>query len=315
MLFRFLHIKSIRFNLELFLENKMTRHLKVPVINSISANPLALKQDSEEGNIKCLLLIKDIPSYLTVFPNTTTNQYTFKSIAQYQGFLINLSQYGSLEAYLKTQLSKRNIKNLVAKQKKLEAAHQIRYEVFNGPLDKQTYEVLFEAFYNMLLTRFQQKKIDNRYLSQWNQLKLDTYRNLLHKKASLHVIFSDETPITITLNYHLEDITFSHIQAYNIRYAAYNMGDIAMLKQLEWCFEQQKKVFDMSIGQTAYKTKWCNQAYTSNYLVCYPKKSMLSSISAHVVVLGLIMKQHLRNYNIIGHTWSIDALKYKLNRH
>ena len=162
----------------------------------------------------------------------------------------------------------------------------------------------------MLKRRFRQKKISNRYLEQWEELSKTTFDKILNQEASLFVIINGTKPIGITLNYHLKEHVFSHIQAYDVDFAQFNIGDILMLKHLEWCFEKKINVYDLSMGDSDFKNKWCNYNYRFNYQLFYDPNSYPQRIVAFLLVFKLRLKHYLRNRGIIGGFIQLDRLNY-----
>ncbi|AXP82454.1 hypothetical protein CJ739_3392 [Mariniflexile rhizosphaerae] len=298
---------------ELFLNDELS-DLYVPhILNKKTNTEIKESITSKNTAVKLLTIVCDMPSYLQIQSANTNKKLGQLNIKQYKGFLVNLSNHSTVTSYMDTHLSKRNKKNLFSKQRKLELNHQIRYEVFTGIMEKKEYDYIFEVFYNLLKERFKEKKIYNRYLPKWSALQASSYEKIVNKKASLHVIFDKDKPISITLNYHLADITFSHIQAYDINYSNYNLGDISIYKQLEWCILNDKTIFDLSIGKTDYKSKWCNETYVLNYHIFYKKHIVLPVMLAYATKMELLTKQFLRDKTFIGNKWSIDKIKYRLN--
>ena len=158
--------------------------------------------------------------------------------------------------------------------------------------------------------RFHQKKIYNRYLLHWKYYYDQFYPKILTKEASICVIYDKTKPITITLNFHKADIVFSFIQIYDTDYFKYSMGDIAMFKNIEWCYQNQYNVWDVSKGATENKLRWCNHIYQFNYHLFYNNKSLISTIKAYYLSLILNIKQLLRDRGIIGGIFQLDSLYY-----
>ena len=308
MLFHKFFLQS-SFVFDLFLENKTYLPYTKTILNVINSERFV---KNEQITIKKkTFLVTDIPDYIKV--NTAKNS-KFLNVKQYQGALVNLSDYESVEDYLKQQFSKRNYKNLFSKERKLYRNYKIKEKVFHGAISKEEFDFIFNVFYTMLKKRFEQKKVKNRYLKNWVKTKAGVYNNILSKKASLHVIFDELTPIAITLNYHKDNTTFSHIQVYDINYSKYNMGDLCMLNHLKWCFKNNITVFDMAIEVTPYKTKWCNHIYYFYSRIYYRKASLVSILVAQLIYFELRVLQLLRDKNVIGGIFSVDKVLYKLQR-
>ncbi|MGB5691499.1 MAG: GNAT family N-acetyltransferase, partial [Flavobacteriaceae bacterium] len=257
-----------------------------------------------------LHLVKDIPNYLEVEPDIEGHQKRLRTIDQYRGFLLNLSGFNSPEAYLTKQLSKRNRKNLFSKKGKLEKEHDISCQMYFGQISKKEYDSILDEFYAMLKRRFHQKKTTNRYLERWEELYNILLDKILQKEASLFVIRDQTKPIGIALNYHMGELVLSHIQTYDVDFAHYNIGDILMLKHLEWCFKNKVLVYDLSMGDSEFKSKWCNFSYRFCYQLFYDRSSFSQRIMAFFVVLKYKIKNYLRNKRIIGGLIQFDRLNY-----
>lgn len=297
------------FIFDLFLENKTYLPYTKNILNLINSEKFI---KNEQVTIKKkTFLIKDIPDYIKV--NTAKNS-KFLNVKQYKGALVNLCGYESVDDYLKHQFSKRNYKNLFSKERKLYRNCKINEKVFFGAISKEEFDFIFNVFYTMLKKRFEQKKVKNRYLKNWGNIKAGVHNKILLKKASLHVIFDDVSPIAITLNYHKENTTLSHIQVYDINYSKYNMGDICMLNHLKWCFKNNITVFDMAIEVTPYKAKWCNHIYYFYNRIYYNNSSLFSILFSQLIYLELRSIQLLRDKKIIGGIFNFDKVLYKLQR-
>lgn len=295
------------FIFDLFLENKMSPYYEKKVINILTKKTFEV---SHADNItkKNNYIVKDIPGYLNI--TIRNNNVSYKKIKQYHGYLVNLNTFKSAEDFVSNTFNSRNRKNLNAKTKKLFEAHNISSVFYFGHMDKNDYHQLFDCFYQLLKRRFDEKKTHNRYIRHWETLQASTYQKIISKQASLHVVYDGIKPIAITLNFHRGDVVFSHIQTYDTHYAKYNMGDICMQNHLQWLIDQKLSVFDLSMGHSYYKKKWCNGVYTFDYHIFYNKKSLFSRIAAQLIALELKCLQYLRNRQIVGKLINFDKIKY-----
>ncbi len=298
-----------RFIFELFINRKLSPILSLPSM-LLTDNNTVLQIPSSIKQVKTPLLIRDIPDYL---PYEIKNIEGHKSrlVKQYPGFGVSLSGCKNTEEYLSRQLSKRNRKNLFSKIRKLEREGDISYRFYFDGIDHSHFKMVLLEMHAMLKKRFLQKKTYNRYLRDWKQLMQSLHQKVLRKEASLCVIYDGKKPIAVTLNYHLKDLVLSHIQAYDLDYAKYNLGDVLMLKNIHWCFENKISFYDLSIGETPFKLKWCNLQYQFNHAIFYNKRSLIEQIRVAMLVSGLNIRQYLRDKNIIGGRIQIDKLFYK----
>lgn len=298
---------------QLYLDKTLHAVHQGKVRNLLVNRYLSLTPSIYQEDGKSFYIIKDVPDYLD-FQKHTPLDHGFIKVPQYDGHLVNLFPFQNLSEYLNNQLSKRNIKNLRSKKKKLESLGGIEYKVLSGDLAESEYEKLFDHFKELLSKRFDQKGILNRDLSQWQQLYGFTLPKLRADEAKLFVIYKDELPICIALNYMVDHVMFSHIQTYDIDYATYNLGDIHMQFQLEWCFSNNICIYDVSKGTNPYKEKWCNHRYRLFHEIVYSKKSVAGTIRAKSKKIELNILQWFRNMGVLGNLIQVDKWLYAINK-
>lgn len=90
------------------------------------------------------------------------------------------------------------------------------------------------------------------------------------------------------MNYHYQNIIINYIRSYDIDYSKYRVGYIDIFKQLEWCFENNYKVFDFCSGDLTYKKQWCNYIYNHKGYVVFYSKSLLNAFLG--IPIGLFFK-------------------------
>jgi CelD/BcsL family acetyltransferase involved in cellulose biosynthesis len=214
--------------------------------------------------------------------------------------------------FLAENFKSENRKKLRAKIRKLENQGTITYQFHWGEIDRKTYYSLFDKFYNMLEERFREKKMYNRNLIHWPFFYGDTYTQILNKSACLFTIMDKGEPIALSLNYVKRDIMFSFIQTFDSQYSKFSLGDICILKKLEWCFEQNIQFYDMAMGETYNKKTWSNYTYGfSNYLF-YRMKDPRAAIKVWINSNKMILRQWLRDKGIIGKWFQFDKFFYKI---
>ena len=254
--------------------------------------------------------VADVPDFIDLVLLDDIEHLKVKKIPQYKGYLIDLTKFNDANDLFTKTLSKNPRKNFRAKKRKLESGHEISYQFYYGEIDKGYYDDLFDTCYNLMEERFHQKKIYNRNLINWKKYHDFFYPMILEKKASIFVISDGDKPITITLNFHVLDIVFSHIQIYDINYSRYSMGDIAIFKNIEWCYRNDFNIWDFSKGATVNKLRWSNHIYQFDHHMFYNSKSLISTIKAGTVSLKLAIKQLLRDRGVIGGIFQLDSLFY-----
>ncbi|MEE9361060.1 MAG: GNAT family N-acetyltransferase [Cellulophaga sp.] len=246
-----------------------------------------------------VFLIYDVPAYFNL--NTSPkNNLKVHRIKQYKGFSVGINEHNDFNAYMSATFKKSSRYKLKKYKKRLELSFKITYKMFHGDISKTEYNHIFDSFKILLEKRFEEKCTSNNNLNpdEWNFYKEVAYPMLLEKKASLFVIYDDNVPIGVTLNYFSNSILFDAITVFDINYAKFHLGSITIMKLIEWSFENDIRTFDFSKGYFDYKKRWSNNTYNFEYHIYYDA----SSIKATGIAFGLKqlfkLKQSLREKNI-----------------
>jgi hypothetical protein len=208
---------------------------------------------------------------------------TKKSVQKFQdsfGIIIppNCTHIGE---YLNKQFSKSSRSPILKKMKRLESCFNIRYRVYYGEISMETYTQIMDKTQAMLVRRFKQRNDNTFVLNQWNRYKTLFFPLINEKKASLFVIYNDDTPIQVSINFHYKETFFAYIPAYDIDYAAFGLGNTAVYKQLEWCIENHYAYLDMGNGDYEYKKRWCNYQYQLETHIHYKPNNVLNLLWAN----------------------------------
>lgn len=296
---------------DLFNEQKLHPFYDNSVQNNLTQSIYQISHYNSKNQKKYnLYKIFDIPEYLSVVPKFLPKNFSTKSIVQYKGFLVNLSDYTSVDEYIDRQLSKRSKKRLRKMMTALAQNHKVSCHIYHGEIDRHLYAILMGKLADFLKKRFDQKKVHNKYLERWSYYHELTYEKINQKLASLFVIYDAEKPICITLNYHFEDTVFSELEGFDIDYSNYNLGDISMSKHLQWCFESSIKLIDLAMGETPFKNKWCNQSYDFHYHLHYNRKNLVSLLMMLVQWSKLQLMKSLRDIGFLGGIIRYDRLVF-----
>ncbi|MEQ9581598.1 MAG: GNAT family N-acetyltransferase, partial [Arenibacter sp.] len=146
---------------------------------------------------------------------------------------------------------------------------------------------------------FSQRNQEHSGLKKWAFYKEAAYQLILDKRASIFVISDGEKPIVIGLNFHYQNIFDSAITSYDIDYAKFGLGNIAVLKKIEWCFANGFSRYDMRWGELAYKSLWCNSVEPYECHIVYSKGNIGKKIVAYLVAFIMKFKTYLRKKGIL----------------
>ncbi len=300
------------FIFDLFLRRELHPFYSNPIRNLITNKEFtAIPSSPFPAKIASFSMVTDVPDYLDVALKAESNQLHTKKIRQYQGFLCDLSGCETVLDYISTKFSKKSIKNIKAKKRQLETHYNITYKNHYGEIDREHYDFLFDRFYDLLKKRFDEKKIQNRYLLVWKAYHELVYPMILRKEASLFVIYDDKEPIALALDFYVEDICFGYIQVFDGHYQKYYMGDVFMMERLDWLLGHNFKVFDFLMGETYYKVKWSNHSYVYHHQLFYKPNSFMGNLKMQYTKAEIQLVQYLRDKGIIGKLFSMDRLLYR----
>lgn len=204
------------------------------------------------------------------------------------GYSIFLKKQDTMEAFMKRTFNSKKRNIFTRYVKRLETCFNIRYQLFHGEMSRTEYVFIMKALHSMIVNRFEERREVHKNLSEWNELIETTYPEILNKKASLFVIYEDDKPIEVSLNYHYDHILFSYISSYDINYSKFGLGHVEIYKQVEWCIKNQYILFEMGVGGMDYKRRWSNNVYQYRHYIIYKRYTLK--------LLAFILKIRLKEY-------------------
>ena len=236
-------------------------------------------------------------------------------IKQYPGFRCNLVHFKNSNDYLKSVLSKSSRYKIEQRTKKLEATYKISYNVFFGDMEEAEYQTLFSEFYTLLQKRFLVKKERNNNLSpkEWEFYRQVSLPMIKAKQAALLVIYNQSKPIAITLLNMSDTVMYDVLRVFDTDYATYGLGFIGIVKQLDWCFENNYCILDFSKGYYPYKQHVTNEDYWLEYHVYYDSKSFKATVIARILQAFFKFKYLLRTFNVNNSLVKFHFYKEKIS--
>lgn len=256
-----------------------------------------LNDHTEKDFKKKVFLIYDVPEFFNVNTSISNKRLKVHKVKQYKGFLIDLKEHKNFDEYMLSTFKKSSRYKLTKYKKRLELCFNIKYKMLYGEkTSKEEYDFVFAKFRELLEKRFSDKKVNNNNLNpkEWNFYYDVVYPMILEKKASLFIIYDGDIPIGVTLNYFSEGTLFDAITVFDIDYAKFHLGSVTIMKIIEWCLEQEIKIFDFSKGYFDYKTRWANKDYNFEYHIYYDSGSLISRGIAYFISNYFKLKQYLR---------------------
>lgn len=283
-----------------FIDGLIFYKSKLPVYYNIGknltkGNSYSLNNYDDYKN-KTFIIYDVIPHLKKEENNFSSNIGVLKSI-QYPGFLIHIDKFKNIDDYLLNTFSKNTRMKMRKFNKRLDTCFNISTKMFFGHIEKQEYDFIFENFMALLQKRYSEKEIsyNNMQPKEWNFYKNVAYPLILEKKASLFIIYNNNTPIAVTYNYHTQDSVIDAITVYDTNYSKFNIGYVNNLKLLNWCFDNNIKKLDFSKGYFDYKKRMSTLEYDFEYHIIYDKRSIKASLIAHIYYMFFEFKTYLRN--------------------
>ncbi|SNY95369.1 GNAT family N-acetyltransferase [Flagellimonas pacifica] len=280
------------------------KHKTLPLYTNIGKNNTKgicyTINHNESDYRKKVFLIYDVPEYLNNSSNFKKKQLAINKIMQYPGFLIDFNQYENLDDYLKKSFSKHGRYKLKKNRIRLNASFDVSTKMYYGQITAEEHAKIFTKFKDLLIKRFSQKKITNNNLNpkEWEFFIEVSLQMILEKKACLFVVYNEDVPIAITLNFVKGKILFDAITVFNTDYSKFNLGYINIMYLIEWCMKSGFTILDFSKGYFDYKKRWGNQIYSFEYHILYDKGYLPAIVIAHFLSSYFKLKQKLREWKV-----------------
>ncbi|WP_250436336.1 GNAT family N-acetyltransferase [Hanstruepera flava] len=245
------------------------------------------------------LLIRDVPSYHKI-EDLGLGNLRLKPIFQYKGYTTKISDYNSLDEYLRTIYKSNTRSKLRRNVNRLEACFNVEYVMYYGDISEPVYHSVFTTFYKLFEKRYTDKgepcgELDPKVWSYYTELGLTLINE---KKASLFVIYCNQVPVGITFSYHIGDILIEALTVFDIDFYRFNIGHTTILKMLEWSFENNIRLFDYTQGNFEYKKRWSDSEYDTYYHLLYDSKSLKSRALTNSMVVYFNSKRKFREWKI-----------------
>jgi len=279
-----------------------------------------------DRNSNAIHEVKFIPLFFGLNTDNLDIDYKVIKYKRIDNFLIDLKGYPSANEYLENVMTRKHRKQIRTKNRRLDTCFKISYRTYFGNISELDYNFLFDELQKLIERRFKQRD-DKFFLSdKWDILIKETYPLILDKRASFFVIFDDDKPISISLNYHFENIMQSFISSYDIDYAKFGIGHITILKKIEWCLANNFRILDLMWGKVPHKELWCNSISKYEHHLIYLNNQILQI--AYVKLLVILYKikdssmlskisksyKNIKKYFALGFSKSstIKELNYKI---
>ncbi|MDO5971140.1 GNAT family N-acetyltransferase [Flavivirga aquimarina] len=301
-----------------FLKTLLTNSALPPIYNTITyknTNLFTKKTTNQNNQTVQLTTIKDIPGYLELNLSRNLKNIRINTIKTLRGHLVDLTLFKDFKEYVSKKISPKSKYNLNRYKNRLETCFNTKYVVYHGDIDKKEYDRLFIFLKDFLVRRFQEKKEKNYELQYLQEFHTLCYDMIIQNRANLFVIYNDNTPISIRINMFTNDLAYYIISGYDIDYSKFHLGAIDMLKNIEWCFQNKFKAYDLLKGYDYYKQKWATGSYFNYMQIAYNSGAIYFNMKAHYMTSKERFRQYLikkvKSYNLDKPYKKIRKFTYK----
>lgn len=229
-------------------------------------------------------LVRDVPSYFDVQVRSKRYQLKKVEVPFYKGYVIYLAHFDSFQEYLTKKLKSARYSEIKRLERHLINCFSITYSFYHGAIDLEVYKSLFIRLKSLTIKRFQQKKEQNYELQHFDAFEKEIYPLLLKKEASIFVIYDGNKPISIRVDIHYQKFVYGLLRSFDTDYSKFGLGEIDMLKNVQWAFENEYYAIDLLKGYYSYKKKWSTTDYSYVHHIVYPKNG--SSVSVTSLLLA-----------------------------
>ena len=298
-------VKSASIGKVIFLEDFLAKERPNPAFRSVSYKNQMLYSNEAVKHPSAIkpVLIQDVPDYLNIaYSKQSTTLFKHKQLKTQQGYLIDLSLFKSANEYFAKKFGPKSRSNLRRYENRLKLCFEISYVSYYGHIAKEEYERLFVALRNMLIRRFEQKKEKNYELQYLADFEASVYDMVCKKSAMIYVTYHKDKPISIRINMFKHNLAYYIISGYDIDYSKFHLGNIDMMKNIEWLFDHDFTCYDLLKGYYYYKKKWMTHSYHNQLHFIYPSSSLTGGFIYELVYIKELSRKvlfdFLRFFNI-----------------
>ncbi|MEG3658556.1 GNAT family N-acetyltransferase [Arenibacter palladensis] len=252
--------------------------------------------ENKDGSLHKLYKLEFVPDYM-VPKLKHPSLFDVKKVRHVKGYAAHLTDFTDVDSYLKNQF-RSNTKTIRRYINRLETCFNIRYKLYYGTIDRPEYEFIMNSLEKMKENRFDQRDDQDESLAYWDYIYKIAFDLINKKRASLFVIYDEQKPIEISLNYHFNGILYSSNSSYDIDYSKFGLGHVEIYKQIEWCIANNYTVFEMGRGDLDYKRRWSNLIYHYEYHLVYQKKHIGAKLYTAILENQLQFKEFLKSKNV-----------------
>lgn len=246
--------------------------------------------NAEAANSSNLTIVNCIPPYLE--HTTLELGKGYRSIDSHyrRGYLLDFTGFSDADDYIKARFGSKGLRKVRKELRRLEQNLGIELQVIYGEIQVSTYESLMEALRMMIRSRFRERSENHFAIKHWEDYKASLLNMILLKRASLFVFARDNMPVSISVNYHCNEVLASMMTSFDQEYSQYGPGKLMLLTKIYWCFENGYSKMDLAWGDYPHKGRLANVIYKYKSQIIYKEGNPLMLLAAKIMSFGMERK-------------------------
>ncbi len=266
---------------------------------------------------KQVIMFKDVSDYLDIELLEQSENVVVNKIKTIKGHLIELHLFSNIKEYLESNFKSKSRSSFRRYESRLKTCFNIRYVSYYGHIEKQEYDRLFVVLKEILVKRFTEKQEYNYELQHLEGYHDVLFDMILEKRANLFVIYDRCKPISIRINMCKKKLVYYILSGYDIDYSKFHLGFIDMLKNIEWCINNNFEIYDLLKGYDYYKSKWTTKTHNYYNHIIYNSSSITNSLIGQCLAAKDIIKyksyRFLKTYNLHTKYKNIKRLAFGIS--
>ncbi|NMH88221.1 GNAT family N-acetyltransferase [Flavivirga algicola] len=258
--------------------------------------------DSELDLNKQVLIFKDVSDYVDIELFQQAKNIVINKTKTLKGHLVELAPFKDIQEYLQNNFTTKSRSNFRRYENRLKSCFKIKYVSYYGNITKEEYDRLFIVLKDLLIRRFAEKQEKNYELQHLKGYHDVVYDMILKKEACLFVIYDNEKPISIRVNMCKKKLAYYIISGYDVDYSKFHLGSIDMLKNIEWCIDNNFEIYDLLKGYDYYKSKWATKKHDYYIYIIYNSNSIKLTLISYYITIKETIKykcyRFLKKHNL-----------------
>ncbi|MBR9854794.1 MAG: GNAT family N-acetyltransferase [Algicola sp.] len=264
------------------------------VLDSRNGLPLYKKTLSKQSLTQSgTFILQDVPSYMDLILDQNYKKLSTSVVSTQITHVVELDRYLDGNQYMGQHFGPKTRSALRRYKNRLEECFDIRYDVFQGSIDKKWYNEIFDRLRVLMIRRFKEKNEENYELPHLDEIKSDLYPMLQQNRATLFVIYANGQPISIRINMMKDKLAFYILSAYDPDFDIFRLGKLDMWQNISWLIDQGYSTYDLLKGYDYIKEKWSDRTYANNIVFVNGSSDLWNWLKFHCIPTSVRLRHSM----------------------